>query len=331
MNRNFLKLAISFGLSAALIAWLVRAMDWAAVGRELYSARLEYIIPAIALLVVHFILRSYRWRLLCAGGGELSIRLIFDSFFVGNLATFVLPLRVGEFIRPGFVALKSSVHFPSALAAVVIERFFDLSAVLASFALVTAALPGLPDWTVKGAQGLLVLALMILIFVSAGALLPERIRAFNRFALSVLPKALASRLEKFLNDLVDGAAVLRSPSVIFKVIILTALVWASTYLFFYVFFMVFGIEAGWSAAVAMGTIVALAVAAPSAPGFVGVYQTAGIAALALFSVASDKAGAYAILNHLVQYVMIVVYGFWVLAKSDLSLKDLKRQFVRAEK
>lgn len=326
MRKTLPKILISFGLSAALIAWLIVALDWQAIGRELYSANLLYVIPALFILIAHYILRSYRWRLLCSGGAQLSTRLIFDSFFVGNLATFVLPLRVGEFIRPGFVALRSNVSFSSGLAAVVIERFFDLSAVLASFALITAGLPGIPNWTLRGARALLVLALAILVFVSAGAIFPDYIRKFNRFFLNFLPRAAANSMERFLDNLIDGAAVLRNTAVILRVVLLTALVWFTTYLFFFVFLLVFGIEPSWTAAVAMGTIIALAVAAPSAPGFVGVYQTAGIAALALFGVAPEKAGAYAILNHLVQYVMIVVYGFWVLSKSELSLKDLRRQF-----
>lgn len=326
MNAKNIKLLIGFGVSALLVGWMVYAMDWSAVGDEIWNAQYLYCVPALLLLILHYILRSYRWRLLCLGADKLSLRLVFDSYFIGNLATFVLPLRVGEFIRPGFITLKSDISFSSGLVSVVIERFFDLSAVLLSFGAIVLVIPGVPEVAVRGAQALLVLAICILVFIALGAICPAWISKVNAAVLSKFPQKISAKAGPFLSNLVAGAGVLRSGKVVTQVVLLTVAVWLSTYAFFYVFFFAFNIPATLVASVAVGTITALAVAAPSAPGFVGVYQAGCVAALALFAVTAEKAGAYGILNHLLQYVLVVGYGSWTLSQSALSLGDLRRQF-----
>jgi glycosyltransferase 2 family protein len=71
---------------------------------------------------------------------------------------------------------------------------------------------------------------------------------------------------------------------------------------------------------------ALAVAAPSAPGFAGVYELGCIAAFRLFGLDAAIATSYAIVSHVYQYVFIIVYGVWVLMKYGLRVGELRNKW-----
>jgi uncharacterized membrane protein YbhN (UPF0104 family) len=76
--------------------------------------------------------------------------------------------------------------------------------------------------------------------------------------------------------------------------------------------------------VTLCVFVALAVALPSAPGFVGVYQMACVAASSLFAYSLSAAQLYSILVHLITFIMVITIGFWVLAVHDLNFFELKK-------
>jgi uncharacterized membrane protein YbhN (UPF0104 family) len=76
--------------------------------------------------------------------------------------------------------------------------------------------------------------------------------------------------------------------------------------------------------VTTGVLVALFVAAPSTPGFVGVFQAGCVAAAALMQYPIPTAQAYSILVHVVVYLFIIVVGFALLMVHGLSLGELKK-------
>ena len=58
---------------------------------------------------------------------------------------------------------------------------------------------------------------------------------------------------------------------------------------------------------------------PAAPGYVGTYHYAVIAALALFGIEDDSARALAIVLHLMNYLIYTPIGAWYLIKAGLKL------------
>lgn len=310
-------------VSGGLVLWMCFSLDWSEVGGHLVGMRYWIFAPATAVFVLHFVGRAWRWRFLLPAGGRVPLRSSFDSIMVGNFATYILPLRAGEFIRPYMLSMNTSYSFPAAFVSVVIERFFDLGAVLLSFAVMVLYVPGLPEWVHKGAAALGVLAAAIAVFIVAGSFFSERILALCRLFLRPLPLKLGAAVTKFLEEFLEGARVLRGARTLFAVVALTAVVWGLCYLMTYLLLLLSPdfAPSAWLA-VSIGVIVALAVAAPSAPGFVGVYQVGCIAAFQLFGVSREAAVAYALVTHLYQYVLVVVFGMVGLMRNGLSLKDL---------
>jgi uncharacterized protein (TIRG00374 family) len=284
------------------------------------------VVPFIALFIGHYILRAIRWRYLLPESRQKppTLRELFDSIILGNLASCLLPFRLGEFIRPLVLTRWTEYSFGSAFISVVIERFFDLSTVLISFFIITLFLPNLPDWVHLAAYSLGSISLALLFFLVGGCLFPSLINKLVEIFTTPIPVKIRGALRKFAGDLVAGAAVIKTPSRLLAIVFMTSLVWLTAYLQFQVVLWMFPFNQSFLLSVALGVFVALAIALPSAPGFVGVFQIGCVAAASLFSYPEADAKVYSLLVHGLTYLMMIIVGFWLLAIHDLNLFELKK-------
>jgi glycosyltransferase 2 family protein len=325
--KKMAQLAVGCSVSAVMMYMAFKDLDIGQLQNNISQLALWPILPFVALFIVHYYLRSIRWRLLLPSpqGNAVELRKLFDSMMVGNLATFLLPFRLGEFIRPLMLTRLSEYSFASSFISVVIERFFDLSAVLISFAIVIPLLPELPPWATVAAYSLGALALCLLLFLVFGCLFPKFIRSMVEIFVQPLPDKVGAFVSRFLGDLLTGAAVIATPSRLIAIVGLTVLIWISSFLQFYDLLFMFPQEQrSFLLGVTLCVFVSLAVALPSAPGFVGVFQMGCVAAAALFAYSVSAAQLYSILVHLLTFVLVIGMGFWVLAVHDLNLFELKK-------
>ena len=312
---------LGIGVSLALIGWMVVEVDWRGVQVKLAEMRWWAFLPITGVMVVHYALRSLRWRYLLARGSTVPFGTLWDGIFLGIFATYTLPLRAGEIVRPWFLATQSPISFSTGLVSVVIERFFDLAVVLICFALVMLFLPDLPPWVQQGAGAFSVLAGAIFVGLVVAILAGDTLSRVIDVVTARIPGAIAGKLGRFAKDLVEGTAVLRKPSRLAVVVGLSLLVWATCFLQFFVSFLLFDIPLDPRLAVTAGVIVALAVAAPSAPGFIGVYQAGCMAAFSLFGVEREVAVAFALVTHVHMYILFIGYGPVILSRKKLSLRS----------
>ena len=339
--KNVLRLAIPFLITALALYWALHDVTLDGLGNSF--ARAQYFPGLLGFLLcfaVHFYFRSLRWRYLlpeAPSGTCIPLRQLFDSMMLGNLATFVFPFRLGEFIRPLIFSRWTSYSFSTAFVSVVIERFFDLAAVLLAFAAILPFFPSVDSKLMSGALALATLSAGLFVFLVCGSLFPnitqKTVRAFTRF----LPGKIAHMVDNFTGDLIRGASVVRTPSRLFMIVVLTAIVWAFAWLQFYALLFIFPHEQSLLLCVALGVCVALAIAAPSAPGFLGAFQVGCQAAFVLVcpdsgwlqlkdgthSLSADG-GVYSLLANLLSYVLFIGIGFWLLRIHGLSLFDLKK-------
>lgn len=284
------------------------------------------VLPFVVLFGAHYLLRSLRWRYLLpeARKEPPTIRQLFDSIILGNLASCLLPFRLGEFIRPLVFARWTEYSFGASFISVVIERFFDLSMVLVSFFVIVQLLPDLPQWLHVAAYSLGGMALALLLFLVGGCLFPRLINKIVEISVTPLPRGIAQGLQRFASDLVNGAAVIKTPSRLVMIIFLTMLVWLTAYMQFQAVLWMFPFNQSFLLSVALGVFVALAIALPSAPGFVGVFQIGCVAAASLFAYPESDAKVYSLVVHGLTYLILIVVGFWLLAIHDLNLFELKK-------
>ena len=320
-----IQLLIGILVSGATLYLAFKDVDVAQLKSTVASISLWPIAPFLGLWIFHYIARAWRWRYLLPTheGAEVPIRSLFDSIILGNLASFVLPFRLGEFIRPLILSRWSSYTFASGFASVVIERFFDLAAVLFTLAAIVPFLPELPKEAVYVAGSLGVLAAGLLVFMVVGCLIPNVLRKVIRFFTNPFPAKLKTFANKFSDDLLDGAAVVATVPRLAMILSLSVVVWASSFAQFYVLLWLFPEPFSVLLSLTIGVLVALFVAAPSTPGFVGVFQGGCVAAAALVGYPIATAQAYSLVVHVLIYITIIAFGFTLLAVHDLSLGELR--------
>lgn len=327
MATKKLKFIISLILSLLVLIWVFAGVEWAQFFIELKSTNWPWLIVLTLIAVIQNLIRAWRWRLLLPKHepqvSEPSTLLLYNSIMLGNFASYVLPLRAGEFVRPWMLARNSNFKFAAAFSSVVIERFFDLATVLFSFGLLLFHFDNLPELVYQGASALTLVAVCILIFICLGSFWPDLILNLIVRLTSFLPLKFKNPINHFFKSLLSAVTVLHSKLSLIKILLLTLLVWLVTYFYFYVSFKLFAYPPSLLMAVGVGVMVALAVAAPSAPGFVGVYQAGCLAAFLLFGLKQEQALAYSIVTHLHQYFYVVLTGVYLLFKYNLNITKLK--------
>lgn len=316
---------LGLAVSGGLILWLALSMDWRQVWYHLSHAHYWALFPSLVILTIHFIIRATRWTYLLPEGEKTPLGLRLDAIMIGNLATYVLPLRAGEFIRPLIMSKESSYSYPVVFISVVLERFFDLASVLFLFGAFLSQLPNIPSWAAHGAEVLAVIAAGILVFLVAACLIPAALKSFMNLVLSFFPDKISTPLLRIGDDLIRGAQVLHDFKRMSLVIIFSILTWGSCILSFYVYLWFTDVTPSFSLATALTVIVALAVAAPSAPGFIGVFQTACVATFSLYHENSEQALAFAIIIHALQYLYNIAWGLVSILRRDLNLFSLLKE------
>jgi uncharacterized protein (TIRG00374 family) len=211
--------------------------------------------------------------------------------------------------------------------------------VLILFAVMVASLGELPAGMVDGVgksfadirHGLSVgacllsgVAAALFAFIVMGSLCPKFLLKIISKTLFIFPQRVKEVLLKLVADFLTGTEVLRKPRNLFMVLILSAGIWILTiYTYQLTFFAFDGMAGSFWAALVLTTVLALGVAAPSAPGFLGVFEVACIIAFAIVGENKELATSYAIVSHLLQYIIVVGFGVIVLIKYGIKLNDLK--------
>ena len=107
LSSKKLHSGLGFLISSVILIWLFARMDWTQVLDALYKVKLWPFIPAIVLFFLNAIFRAWRWRYLLPNGEKIRLKVLYDCLMIGNLASYVLPLRAGEFVRPFMLSRKS--------------------------------------------------------------------------------------------------------------------------------------------------------------------------------------------------------------------------------
>jgi glycosyltransferase 2 family protein len=153
---------------------------------------------------------------------------------------------------------------------------------------------------------------------------PERtVRRVERLALR-LPAGVQRPLVDALNSFLTGLAVLRSPRLFVLSLAWAVGQWLFLALSFLAGFRAFGLdEVGYTAALFLQSLIGLAVAIPSSPGFFGPFEAASRVGLGLWGIPPDRAISFAVGYHLGTFVPVTVIGLYYVWRMQLRWSDLR--------
>ena len=234
------------------------------------------------------------------------------------MANAVLPLRAGELARVVLASKSERVSMSTALATVIVERVIDLGTVALLLFLLRFVMP-LPA-AAEAASWLsgLGLAAALGVFGAALAARPIVLRALQ-WAEARVPLLGRIRPAMLLSDFLDGLAFIRRPLTLASVIAWTAVVWCASGISVYLGAAAVGVWKEPEVALFALLATSLSLAVPSAPGYVGVFHAAFVAAYVTFGVEEGPALAAAIVVHALGFGTVVAAGAYYLVVGRATL------------
>src|SRR3954447_4021519 len=165
MRRLLLTVAVAGTVVLVVLAF--RGLDWNEAWRALRDANLLWLLPSFLLFAVAIAVRAVRWRYLFLPETRPSMRAILWATLLGYLYLSVLPIRAGEPARIIVLSRLSGTSKVEITGTAIVERVFDLVALLACFFVLEPWLPA-GGWTrplaiLAGAAGLAIGLVVVLL------------------------------------------------------------------------------------------------------------------------------------------------------------------------
>jgi glycosyltransferase 2 family protein len=298
MTRGRVLVALGGLAISAVFLWLaVRNADLDAVRRALEEANLGLVLLAVGVLAVGYGCQAARWERI-ALAPSLPFRRFYEMLMGGLACNNVLPVRIGEVVRAGWLSRDAPMSGGRALGSVALDRACDVVTLVVFLVVGLQAVPA-PDWVqqlVVGAFIAVVLVLGVLVF----ARVYTRSRTRERHG--------RGRVRRIVRDTIDmlGEPIGRRRAAAW--LLLSFGTWSLSTVVVVLVGRAVGIELSVLEAVFVTAALSLGVAIPSSPGYIGTYQLIGVESLGLLDVPANEALAFAILMHATWFVPTTLAG-----------------------
>jgi uncharacterized protein (TIRG00374 family) len=323
VKRRGTRVALSVAISAVFLAFAVRGVDWGEAGAALRDANYVWVVLMLPVTVWTLFIRAQRWRVFLHAVGAAPRRARVSATNIGFLANMVLPLRIGEVVRPVLLARRAQLPLSGVLASVLLERIFDMFTILLLFGL-SASLVEVSAQVREWGWMLTALAAAV-----AGVIVTIRWREANALAVARrlsawLPERWGAVTFGFAQGFVQALRMLDSPLAYLRAFAWSLYLWMAIAVVYILGFWAFGLAVPpLRGALVLTTLVAIAVSVPSAPGFIGAFQLGCVLGLQIFGVARSPAIAYSLIVHLTQFVGVIGAGLYSLWRENMSLRDVE--------
>jgi len=310
-------------LAVVLVAWFLSRADLARVASLLRATDLRLV--ALACLTVAFtsLQRAWRWRQLLSPLGAYAVRDLLAAILMGWSVSVLLPGKLGEVARPVFLSRRAPIAVSAALGSVVLERLFDVVAILTLLAGYLLLAPAPSGLSADGAATMAVLRsagmglLAVLSLCAVVAIVAARNAATRRRVTATVERLLPASAAGVLVSFLTGMSGLRSRLAAAQVLLSSVALWATAVLTYVLLFAAVGIAVPWYGAIPLLTLLVIGAAVPTPAGVGAFHKLAQLGLVGLFGVANDEAVAYAIISHAVAFLPLAAVGLVLLVRGGL--------------
>jgi hypothetical protein len=309
MTRSRVLVALGGLAISAVFLWLaIRDADAAEVKDALDGAQIELVLLAVVVLGTGYFFQALRWRRV-ANVSRPGLRRFYEMVICGLACNNVLPVRIGELLRARWLSREAPMSGGRALGTVALDRVCDVVTLAVLLVIGIQAVPT-PGWLKRIVVGALV-ALVVLAAALVFARWYTRTRERDRRS--------RGRVRRIVRDTIDmlGEPVGRRRAAVW--LGLSAVAWTLGTFAVYVVARSVGIDLAPLDAVFVASVLALGVAIPSSPGYVGTYQLLGVESLGLLDVPVNQALAFSILMQASWYIPTTLVGGAILGWRALRM------------
>jgi uncharacterized protein (TIRG00374 family) len=341
MKKNILRLGIIFFLTVVFLYFFFRSVEWREVFGYLTDVNLSFFILIIFFVPVHLFTRAIRWELLLRH--EKRKTSFFNRFAanaVGFTVTLIFPGRLGELVKPIYLAQKEKMRKGFVLGTVVVERIFDIFTMCFLLGVFLLAKPlyssffhadaeaysSLYLWGFVGvafASAMLIIALSLYFF-------KEKTFSAISFLLRPFPEKISKRILNIVHEFIEGLKFFHSFGNLFAYIGLSFVVWLGIIFYYWIFFFAYNIYLPYFLLFPY-VFLTMVGASITTPGMVGGFHYfSKLGLTSLFHIDANLAVSMTIVVHAIQLVVTCLLGYAILWKEGISLFQLKKLGEEAE-
>jgi uncharacterized protein (TIRG00374 family) len=272
------------------------------------------LIPALLAFGLGNLARALRWRSLFIPSRRPPLGTTINAMMIGYFYNSILPARAGEAARVLVLTQRSSSPPVEITGTVVLERMYDVVAILVIF---FVAEPWLPHVSWFGTAALVAAGLALVIAGAATVLVlygDRPVRVLLRPLRRLAPFS-EDRLDRTVAELVHGLSGLHNGRVALEALVWTIAAWMLSSLSGFCVMLAFHLGLPFGAAVLVQVAIGLGMILPAPPAAAGVFEGATLIALRAYGVPRSIALPYALVLHLVNFVPFVLIGAMLLHRN----------------
>ncbi|MGB2905495.1 MAG: lysylphosphatidylglycerol synthase transmembrane domain-containing protein [Candidatus Aminicenantaceae bacterium] len=335
MKKNWWKVVLVLALTLGLLYFFFKSADWGRVWASLDDVNLPFLILAIVLAPTHLVTRSIRWKYLLQHEKEdVSFYSRFAATSIGFAVTLTFPGRLGEVIRPLYLAQREKISKAFTIGTVLVERIFDILTMCLLLGLFMLAKPfyasifpieesmnaQLTLWgtiAVSVAAGLLLVILALYFFES----LTLRVLGFF---LRPLPSRFREKILSLVQEFIQGMSFFKSTRTLLVYFLWSLIVWVSIIFYYWIFLFVYDVHVPFFAMIPFTFLLGVGASIPT-PGMVGGFHSfSKLGLTSFFNIEVNLAMAMTIVLHAVTVVVTCLIGYAILWKEGISFFQLKK-------
>ncbi len=331
MLKPLSKQLLGLAISLFFLALVIINIKFDDVGVAFGQANYLYLLPAIGITFVAYLIRAWRWQIILLPTKPVSFNSSYSVMMIGFMANNLLPARIGEFVRAYTIASQEKISKSLSLATIVLERVCDGLTLIALMGLALVAFPsphqsGWTQFIEVFSTSVFVSVTLVLIFLIVCEKLALRVISFF---MRPLPDKLEHKAHNLLASFVLGLHALKSLRSVIALVIGSVVIWSLEGSSYYLMLRAFQLDTHMSAMQLVGAgllllvFVNLGTMVPSAPGFFGVYQYAATIALSAYAISSATAFSLALLTNTFQYVLVTAIGLFFFSRRHMTFAALK--------
>lgn len=306
-------IGLPIGLAAVLLYLAIRGADWQLMLDNVRQADPLLLGVAGIAMTGSLLTRGFRWRILLAARQPVRWPTVFLATCAGYLGNYFLPARAGELLRTYLIGVKTGISKSFVLATALTERLLDAVFLILMLALAVGQLGVLPDWLSTAVQTMGLLGIV----GSAGLFVVPHLSPLVVRMTGWLPMSGAwkDKLLGIVLQFLEGMYALQHVrrSLLFSLLTVTA--WSIDVVFAWGIGQAFGMDLSFWHIVLLLVALGLSSAAPSTPGYVGIYQFVAVTVLGPMGFTQNQALVYIIAYQALSYLVVTLWGLpglWLL-------------------
>lgn len=356
MRKKIIRYGLILGLTGVLLFFFFRSVEWSKFFSSITDVNIFFLILLVIFAPFHLLTRAWRWKyLILPEKKDVKLYNLFAAQSVGFTVTLVLPGRLGELIKPLFLAKKENLKAGFALGTVVVERLFDIIAMVFLLAVFLLARPlyssSFPLSPTNARWlfgfGLLGLGFDLVVFLVILGLHFFRTRTLKilAFCLRPFPRKWADNIYRLIEEFIQGLRFFRSLRDLLRFFGLSLVVWLAMVGYYWLFFLAYHEPQAYYKVIPYVFLTMVGASIPT-PGMIGGFDyfskealmrlylsrkvpaIAGLAGMAVTlntcRALATKALGMTLVIHALQLLMTCLVGFVILWKEGISFFQLKK-------